>query len=231
MGRARYRIESTRDGGILRGENGYFDGQTDVETAHIQFASGGQPKLTEFDHTYYNPDKSILKRAHVDLKTGAGTCIDNSARAKERAVRGADYPGRHLGGREHRDSDPEFFTRGRQRHQPSAACLQLRADAEDIFDQRGYRSGPRDLDDLWRRGDARPGAAGFRIAQLCRRGLRAQAACVVRSGQWAGFHRRRSGALLQGRSDHAGEAARQRRTRRSARTRNSGVDSRRSKSG
>jgi len=82
MGRARYRIESTPDGGILRGENGYFDGQTDVETAHIQVAAGGQPKLTEFDHTYYNPDKSILKRAHVDLKTGGGTCIDNSAGQK-----------------------------------------------------------------------------------------------------------------------------------------------------
>ena len=78
MGRARYRVESTPEGAILRGENGYFDGQTDVETAHIQFASGGNPKLTEFDHTYYNPDKSILRRAHVDLKTSAGTCIDNS---------------------------------------------------------------------------------------------------------------------------------------------------------
>ena len=78
IGHARYRIEGTADGGTLRGENGYFDGQTDVETAHIQVASGGQPKLTEFDHTYYNPDKSILKRSHVDLKTGAGTCIDNS---------------------------------------------------------------------------------------------------------------------------------------------------------
>src|SRR5258707_90125 len=72
MGRARYRIESTSDGGTLRGENGYFDGQTDVEIAHIQVvAVGGQPKLTEFDHTYYNPDKSILKRSHVDLKSGA----------------------------------------------------------------------------------------------------------------------------------------------------------------
>jgi hypothetical protein len=81
MGRARYRIESALNGGILRGENGYFDGQTDLETAHIQFASGG-PKLTEFDHTYYNPDKSILRRAHVDLKSGAATCIDNSAGQK-----------------------------------------------------------------------------------------------------------------------------------------------------
>jgi hypothetical protein len=78
IGRARYRIESTADGGTLRGENGYFDGQTDVETAHIQVASRGQPKLTEFDHTYYNADGSILRRSHVDLKTGAGTCIDNS---------------------------------------------------------------------------------------------------------------------------------------------------------
>ncbi len=40
MGRARYRVESTLDGGILRGENGYFDGQTDVETAHIEVAAG-----------------------------------------------------------------------------------------------------------------------------------------------------------------------------------------------
>src|ERR1700691_5640471 len=67
MGRARYRIESTPDGGILRGENGYFDGQTDVETAHIEVAAiDGKPKLTEFDHTFYNPDKSILRRAHSD---------------------------------------------------------------------------------------------------------------------------------------------------------------------
>jgi hypothetical protein len=79
IGRARYRLESTRDGAILRGENGYFDGQTDVEIAHIEVvAVGGKPRLTEFDHTYYNPDRSILKRSHVDLKSGAATCIDNS---------------------------------------------------------------------------------------------------------------------------------------------------------
>jgi hypothetical protein len=83
MGRARYRVEPIRDGGVLRGENGYFDGQTDVETSRIETAAaGGKPKLTEFDHTYYNPDKSILRRAHVDLKTGAATCIDNSAGQK-----------------------------------------------------------------------------------------------------------------------------------------------------
>jgi hypothetical protein len=83
MGRARYRVEPIRDGGVLRGENGYFDGQTDVETSRIEIVGdGGKPKLTEFDHTYYNPDKSILKRSHVDLKTGAATCIDNSAGQK-----------------------------------------------------------------------------------------------------------------------------------------------------
>jgi hypothetical protein len=83
IGRARYRIEATRDGGMLRGENGYYDGQTDVETARIEIAAdSGKPKLTEFDHTYYNPDKSILKRSHVDLKSGAATCIDNSAGQK-----------------------------------------------------------------------------------------------------------------------------------------------------
>ena len=78
IGRARYRLDTTPEGAILRGENGYFDGQTDVEVAHIQAASGGLPKLTDFDHTYYNADGSILKRSHLDLKSGAGTCIDNS---------------------------------------------------------------------------------------------------------------------------------------------------------
>src|SRR5260370_30133385 len=83
IGQAHYRIEGTPGGRILRGENGYYDGQTDVETAHIETTGvAGTPKLTEFDHTYYNPDKSILKRAHVDLKTGAATCIDNSAGQK-----------------------------------------------------------------------------------------------------------------------------------------------------
>jgi len=83
IGQAHYRIEPARDGGILRGENGYFDGQTDVETAHIETADdAGKPKLTEFDHTYYNPDKSILRRTHVDLKSGAASCIDNSAGQK-----------------------------------------------------------------------------------------------------------------------------------------------------
>ena len=61
----------------LRGDNGYFDRQTDLETAHIRLAAnGGQPRLTEFDHTFYNPDGSILRRAHLDLKSGAVESID-----------------------------------------------------------------------------------------------------------------------------------------------------------
>jgi hypothetical protein len=79
IGRSRYRVESTPAGATLRGDNGYFDRQTDVETAHIRLgAGGGKPRLTEFDHTFYNPDGSILKRAHLDLKSGAGTCIDRA---------------------------------------------------------------------------------------------------------------------------------------------------------
>jgi hypothetical protein len=83
IGRARYRIDGTENGGTLRGENGYFDGQTDVETTHISLGGPGEaPKLVDFDHTYYNPDKSILKRSHLDLRTSAGTCTDNSAGQK-----------------------------------------------------------------------------------------------------------------------------------------------------
>jgi hypothetical protein len=83
IGHSRYRMDSTRDGATLHGENGYFDGQTDVETAHLELGAAGQlPKLVEFDHTFYNADGSILQRAHADLKSGAATCIDNSGGQK-----------------------------------------------------------------------------------------------------------------------------------------------------
>ena len=79
FGRSRYRIDSAGDGATLRGENGYFDGQTDIEVARLKLsAQGNLPKLVEFDHTFYNADKSILKRSHLDLRSGAATCIDNS---------------------------------------------------------------------------------------------------------------------------------------------------------
>jgi hypothetical protein len=79
IGRSRYRIDSAGDGATLRGENGYFDGQTDVEVARLKLSAEGKlPKLVEFDHTFYNADKSILKRSHLDLRSGAATCIDNS---------------------------------------------------------------------------------------------------------------------------------------------------------
>jgi hypothetical protein len=81
IGRAVYRVDSVRDGAILRGENGYFDGQTDIETARID-TTGESPKLTDFDHTFYNADRTIVRRAHVDLQTGAGLCVDNSGAQK-----------------------------------------------------------------------------------------------------------------------------------------------------
>ncbi|HZC46347.1 MAG TPA: hypothetical protein VE243_07715 [Candidatus Acidoferrum sp.] len=83
IGTSKYRVETRDDIATLRGENGYFDGQTDVETAQLWLGSPGpMPKLVEFDHTFYNADGSILLRAHVDLKTGAATCTDNSGGKK-----------------------------------------------------------------------------------------------------------------------------------------------------
>jgi hypothetical protein len=79
IGRSQYRVDSTAEGATLHGENGYFDGETDVETAHLHLGAGGElPKLEDFDHTFYNADGSIRARAHADLRTGAGTCLDNS---------------------------------------------------------------------------------------------------------------------------------------------------------
>jgi hypothetical protein len=83
IGRSRYRVESSGDSATLRGENGYFDGQTDVETAHLRLGAAGElPRLLDFDHTFYKADGSILIRAHLDAKSGAATCIDNTGAQK-----------------------------------------------------------------------------------------------------------------------------------------------------
>ncbi len=83
IGRGRYRIERTGEGATLHGENLYYDDQQDVETAELQVGADGEPpRLVEFDHTFFNADGSIQRRAHLDLKSGAATCIDNSGAKK-----------------------------------------------------------------------------------------------------------------------------------------------------
>lgn len=83
IGRSRYRVESAGGIATLHGENLYYDDQSDVETAEIELGAGGEPpRLVEFDHTFFNADGSIQRRGHLDLKTGAATCIDNSGAQK-----------------------------------------------------------------------------------------------------------------------------------------------------
>jgi len=78
IGRSRYRIDSAGGGATLRGENNYFDDSSDVETSRLLSERGALPKLVEFDHTFYKAGGSILMRAHLDFKSGAATCIDNT---------------------------------------------------------------------------------------------------------------------------------------------------------
>jgi hypothetical protein len=83
LGVSRYSIESHGNRAVLRGENRYYSGLTDVETGNLELGAGGElPRLVEFDHTFYNADGSIQERAHVDLKSGAGFCIDNQGPQK-----------------------------------------------------------------------------------------------------------------------------------------------------
>jgi len=83
IGRSRYRVENAGEGATLHGENSYYDDQSDVETAQLRLGAGGElPRLVEFDHTFFNSDGSIQRRAHLDLKSGAATCIDNSGAQK-----------------------------------------------------------------------------------------------------------------------------------------------------
>jgi hypothetical protein len=83
IGRGRYRVDNNGESATLHGESNYYDDQSDVETAELQLGAGADPpKLVEFDHTFFNADGSIQRRAHLDLKSGAATCIDNSGAEK-----------------------------------------------------------------------------------------------------------------------------------------------------
>jgi hypothetical protein len=80
IGRSTYRVVSTTPGGILHGENHYDDGSSDFETSFLQSEGvGALPKLVEFDHTFYQADGSIMVRAHLNVNSGAATCIDNTS--------------------------------------------------------------------------------------------------------------------------------------------------------
>ncbi len=79
IGRSRYRVVSTNDGGILHGESYYDNGTSDFETSFLHSQGVGElPKLVEFDHTFYQADGSIMVRAHLNVNSGAATCIDNT---------------------------------------------------------------------------------------------------------------------------------------------------------
>lgn len=83
IGRSIYRVDSAGNGATLNGVNRYSDRQVDVEVAHVESGAPGHgPKLVDFDHIFYNADGSILVRGYLDLKSGAATCINNSAGQK-----------------------------------------------------------------------------------------------------------------------------------------------------
>jgi hypothetical protein len=83
IGRSIYRVVSTKDGGILHGESHYDDGSSDFETSFLKSEGvGALPKLVEFDHTFYQADGSIMVRAHLNVNSGAATCIDNTGGQK-----------------------------------------------------------------------------------------------------------------------------------------------------
>jgi hypothetical protein len=99
IGRAIYRVDSIGDKATLHGEDGYFDGQTDVEIAHVDLGVPGRPpRLVDFDHTFYNADRSILRRHHLDVKSGAASCIDNSGGQKSEQDDLLDVPDNTWGG-------------------------------------------------------------------------------------------------------------------------------------
>ncbi len=83
IGVSRYSIESHGNEAVLRGDNRYYSGLTDVETGNLELGDGAElPRLVEFDHSFYNADGSLQERAHVNLKSGHGFCIDNQGPQK-----------------------------------------------------------------------------------------------------------------------------------------------------
>jgi hypothetical protein len=82
IGQSKYSVEGTVDGGILHGESSFYDGQSDVETGRLIGVGDGMPKLVEFDHTFYDANRTITERSHVDLISGSAICTHTSGGTK-----------------------------------------------------------------------------------------------------------------------------------------------------
>ena len=206
IGRSRYRIESTREGATLRGENTYYDDQSDVETAELQPGAGGEPpRLVEFDHTFFNADGSIQRRAHLDLKSGAATCIDNSGAQKSEQAELLSIPDNTWAGASIAIPIQDLL-RARDKRLARPIHVFNCAPGPKIF-AISVKIDPAKA--VWaalrRRGNPSRSAAGFWMVEHNRRGFGAQDSRMVRSERRIHVRRRRSHALLQGPADHARE--------------------------
>jgi hypothetical protein len=75
IGHGRYTLERVTGGVLVRGENRYLAGEYDLEEDRmVATEERPLPVLTNFRHSFYRPDGTLLMEGRMDADSGVGSC-------------------------------------------------------------------------------------------------------------------------------------------------------------
>ncbi len=113
VGHGQYAVEPAAGAVVLRGTNRYSDGRYDVEEDRLAAAKDQPlPVLVEFRHTFFNPDGSIEREGHADLRAGFASCRNYASGRAEVDTADFKYPGDTYAGASILIPIQEFLRRG-----------------------------------------------------------------------------------------------------------------------
>ncbi|HEY6395690.1 MAG TPA: hypothetical protein VIX12_09750 [Candidatus Binataceae bacterium] len=93
IGKGRYQMDRLPDGGILRGENHYQDGQYDLETARLVILSSNRlPVLTNYEHTYFDKRGTPQLIVRADFRSGKALCMTSRGGHQTTEIADLNFP-------------------------------------------------------------------------------------------------------------------------------------------
>jgi hypothetical protein len=79
LGTSRYTVEPTTEGAVLRGEDYYNDGQSDIEVDRLEVPENpGPPQLIEFRHSFFAAGGAPTMSGYANIRSGLASCTGYS---------------------------------------------------------------------------------------------------------------------------------------------------------
>jgi hypothetical protein len=79
LGKSRYTVEPTPEGAVLRGEDYYNSGESDIEVDRLEMpVGGGPPQLLEFRHSFFAAGGAPTMIGYANIRSGLASCTGYS---------------------------------------------------------------------------------------------------------------------------------------------------------